>query len=187
MKVNVGRAWFAPPWAPVIAQRQGYREDEARTLGKTHRRPDATVKTKRPRFAQESSTPGRSETRSERAEAGTTLVSLRGKAVLCMETPNGLRTLSSRKPHKDPAPARNVLDSAFGDALIRIGQSPATLAATRSPEDLGRQAIGSSASCWVERGRRSRSRGAGPPESGRSAKVEQGVTLCRARRRVASS
>jgi hypothetical protein len=122
-----------------VAERLGFRRDEALTLGRVVAGLDAYSKGKalgifspRPKSVRQAR---------ERLEKGDTLrVELLGRAVPAIRTPEGIRALSKGRP-VSPESVQRYLESKFGDALPAVEQAMRTLAWALPPETLSRRAF----------------------------------------------
>lgn len=133
-RILVNRAPVLTLWAAVVAARLGFDRDEALTMGRVVAGLNAYAKGKalgifHPR-------PKELEEKRKALAAGEALtVSLLGRAVPCVRTPEGLRAVSKGKPVA-PASVERYLEAKFGDALGAAERAMRELAAAFDPDDL---------------------------------------------------
>lgn len=113
--IRINRAPVLTLWAAVVAERLGFDEDEALTLGRAVAGLNAYSKGVSLGLIDPASSDGTRRRRS--ARAGETLrIDLLGRAVPAVRTREGLRALDKDKP-ASPAAVRRYLRSKFKDDL----------------------------------------------------------------------
>ncbi len=134
--VTINRAPVMTLWAAVVAERLGYRVDEAATFGKTVAGLNAASKAKRLGLAEAhpEQHKGRKRTPGRKVE-----IELLGRVFPAVETEDGLRALAKDKP-VDPASVQRYLESKFGDDLDAVRDAMRSLAKSRPPKQLAEQA-----------------------------------------------
>jgi hypothetical protein len=136
--VKVNRAPVLTLWAAVVAERLGFRPDEALTLGRAVAGLNAYTKGVALGLIQRS--PSEVTARKERAREGETLhVELLRRAVPVVQTPEGVRALSKERPIS-PASVERYLEGKFGEALGEVRAAMVRLARSLPPEELARRA-----------------------------------------------
>ncbi len=138
--ININRAPFLTLWATVVAQRAGYAEDEALTLGRAISGLTAQSKGRRLGLYEPSSDAQRAAVQADRAELGGESVPFMGRSVPCVRTSEGLRALARATP-VDPGSVRKYLLGKFGDHLSTVEAKLRQLAATFDPQEIEEQAM----------------------------------------------
>jgi hypothetical protein len=139
LQVSVNRAPVLTLWAAVVAERLGFRRDEALTMGRVVAGLNAYAKGKSLGIFK----PLPDEVKRERKQVvpGALLhVDLLHRAVPVVHTPQGVRALSKDKP-VDPEGVQRYLESKFGDALGPVEAAMDALASSLGPEDLAARAF----------------------------------------------
>jgi hypothetical protein len=126
MKIQVNRAPVLTLWAAVVAERLGFDEDEALTLGRAVAGLTAQSKGQWLGIYEK-----RKEAPSQDAEAPDDLVfvNLMDRAVPALRTPQGLRAADKGQP-ADPEAVRRYLISKFGEYLPAVEDAMGSLAAS---------------------------------------------------------
>jgi len=138
-RISINRAPVLTLWAAVVAERLGFRWDEALTLGRAVAGLNAYAKGKslglfKPRPA---------DVRSKRAKLKgrhALTVDLLHRAVPVRRTGEGLRALSKDRPI-DPASVERYLSGKFGDSLKDARGAMAKLAKSMPPARLDAEAF----------------------------------------------
>ncbi len=134
MVIRVNRAPVMTLWAAVVAERLGFDEDEALTIGKAVAGLNAYAKGVRLGIY----TPDREKLKKERKQAPTEEVlhvDVLHRAVPVVRTKDGLRALSHDKP-LPPDGVRRYLASKLKDALPQVKAAMEALAASLPPAEL---------------------------------------------------
>ena len=129
----INRAPVLTLWATVVAQRMGYSEDEALTLGKAIAGYTAQFKG---RILGIYSAREKAETGEEkREERKVEFVELMGRQIPTIEESGEVRSISKDKT-VDPASVRRYLDSKFGEKLDEVTIAMEELAKSYEPKEL---------------------------------------------------
>jgi hypothetical protein len=135
MVIQVNRAPVLTLWAAVVAERLGFDEDEALTIGQAVAGLNAYAKGVR--LGIYTPTPATVKAKRKRLEPEKMLhVDVLGRAVPLMQTDQGLRAVNKEKP-VIPSAVRRYLASKFGEALPDVKAAMEELATAFTPEDLG--------------------------------------------------
>ncbi len=137
--VDVNRAAVLTLWAAVVAERLGFDEAEALTLGRAVAGLNAYAKGKA--LGLFAPTPAAVKAERKRERRGTIEVDLLGRAVPSRRTEGGVRALSKEKPI-DPDSVRRYLASKLGEALQDVTAAMKALARSRTPARLADEAYG---------------------------------------------
>lgn len=135
----MNRAPVLTLWAALVAERLGYSEEEALTLGKAVAGLNAYSKGKALGLFRPTPEAVKRERAARAKRAGVQHVELLHRAVPVVRTAEGWRAAVRDKP-LDPAGVRKYLASKFKDALGPVTSALAALAASRDPETLAREA-----------------------------------------------
>ena len=143
-KVKTNRAPVLTLWAAVVAERLGYAEDTALTLGKAVAGLNAQSKGKRlgiyPESKPESKDDDQADAKAEKkAAASQSMVSVLGRPVPAEETKEGLRATTKGEPIS-PDSVRRYLKGKFGDSLSDVEAAMKALARAYRPKQLDKQA-----------------------------------------------
>ena len=90
-KIKINRAPVLTLWAAIVAERMGYKKDEALTLGKAVAGLNAQSKGRRLRIYQEKSEDEKKEDKKKEKAAKPQFIELLGRGVPAVKTPKGLR------------------------------------------------------------------------------------------------
>jgi hypothetical protein len=138
MVVRVNRAPVMTLWAAVVAERLGFHEDEALTIGQAVAGLNAYAKGVR--LGIYTPEPESLKEQRKKLEPQDVLrVDVLHRAVPVVQTEQGLRALNKGKA-VSPASVRRYLDSKFGEALPEVKAAMGALAGSFSREDLARRA-----------------------------------------------
>lgn len=139
--VSVNRAPVLTLWAAVVAERLGYKRDEALTLGRAVAGMNAQSKGRRLGILKpvERTAEEKEKRRAKIGEA--TLIQLLGRGVTAKRTKDGLRAVDD-KGIASPASVEKYLASKFGDALDDVREAMNALAAAYPPRELEAIAFG---------------------------------------------
>ena len=125
-------------WAAVVAERLGFDWDEALTLGRAAAGLDAYSKGMRLELYQPTPDAER-ERRREAGKGAIVQVDLLHRAVPAMQTPDGLRALSNKRPIT-PASVRRYLEGKFGERLSDARVAMTQLARSMLARELAKRA-----------------------------------------------
>jgi hypothetical protein len=138
--IKVNRAPVLTLWAAVVAECLGFDREESLTLGRAVAGLNAYSKG----VSLGLFTPTPKEIREKRKKLRpkeSIAVDLLQRAVLAIQTPNGLRALAREKPI-DPAAVDRYLIGKFGDAYKPAHDAMLALARSIKPADLAERAYG---------------------------------------------
>lgn len=138
LTITINRAPVLTLWAAVVAQRLGFNEDEALTLGRAVAGLNAYSKGVALGLFQPTSKEVKE--RREKLKHGERLtVDLLHRAVPVVRTKEGLRALSKDRPIS-PESVRRYLEGKFGDALDAAMAAMKELARSRPPNEIAKVA-----------------------------------------------
>lgn len=138
--VQVNRAPVLTLWAAVVAERLGFEEDEALTLGQALA--GITAHDKAVRIGLYEPEPKSLREKKQTEKKDTVLhVALMTRAIPVVVTSAGWRAINRERP-VDPDRVRRYLDQRFGAALAPVRRAMERLAATMKPEQLNARAFG---------------------------------------------
>ena len=137
-RITVNRAPVLTLWASVVAQRLGFKWDEALTLGRAVAGLNAYSKGVSIGMFKPSPKDVREQRRKLRPKQ-TIKVDVLHRAVPAIHTKDGLRALSKGQPI-EPATVERYLQSKFGDALKDVKEAMVQLAKSVPPSELDRDA-----------------------------------------------
>jgi hypothetical protein len=139
--IRVNRAPVLTLWAAVVAERLGFDEDAALTLGRAVAGSSAQMKGRALGIYEPSDEPPSkaAEERREHLEPETLGVRLLGRIVPAVHTPDGVRALEKDFRPASADSVRRYLASKFKGDLDRVRTAMQTLAASLSPEELNRR------------------------------------------------
>jgi hypothetical protein len=139
--VMINRAPVLTLWSAVVAERLGFKRDEALTLGRAVAGLTAQSKGQRLGIF----TPSPAGVRKKRARkakaAGVFRVELLGRAVPVRHTDDGLRAVGKDQKPLAPQSVEKYLTSKFGQALPDMRAAMTVLARSRRPAMLAREAF----------------------------------------------
>ena len=138
-KIKINRAPVLTLWAAVVAERLGYDEDTALTLGKAVAGLNAQSKGRKLGIYEEKAEGEKKEDKKEEKEADLESVELLGRGILAIKTPNGLRAAEKGKPiHAESV--QTYLENKFKDDLEDTRQAMEKLAKAFPPKQLEKKA-----------------------------------------------
>jgi len=132
--VLVNRAPVLTLWAAVVAERLGYDEDEALTLGRALAGLNAQSKGRRLGIFKPSE-PGAAKPSAPRAPRAASGADLLGRTIPAKKTKDGVRALSGESTI-DPEQVRGYLARSFGEDLRAVRDAMERLAQAFAPRDL---------------------------------------------------
>jgi hypothetical protein len=135
--IEINRAPVMTLWAAVVAERLGYKRDEALTLGRAVAGMNAQSKALHLGI-REPSEAGEKPKRKSATESHVVL--LLGRAVPVLHTPKGVRSVSKDGKPDSPEAVEKYLIGKFGDALETARDAMQKLAAAHSKDDLAARA-----------------------------------------------
>jgi hypothetical protein len=135
--VSINRAPVLTLWAAVVAQRLGFDEDEALTLGKAVAGLNAQAKGRRLGIFKPHEGKAKKAREKERGERF--LVEVLGRPVPATNTDDGVRAVRGRNPI-DPDGVRRYLEDKFGEDLKPVRSAMRKLAKAYRPQELAHHA-----------------------------------------------
>src|SRR5687768_1300750 len=115
-KIKINRAPVLTLWAAIVAERLGYKKDEALTFGKAVAGLNAQSKGKRLGIYEEKSEDEKKEEKKKEKTAKSEMVEILGRGVPAIKTPQGLRA-SIKGEEIDAESVERYLKGKFGDDL----------------------------------------------------------------------
>jgi hypothetical protein len=140
-KIKINRAPVLTLWAAVVAERLGYDEETALTLGKAVAGLNAQSKGKKLGIYEEKSEEEKKEDRKKEKAAEPKFIELLGRGVPAVKTPNGLRAAEKGKPiHAESV--QTYLEQKFKEDLEDARKAMEKLAKAYTPKQLESKAYG---------------------------------------------
>ena len=138
--IEINRAPVMTLWAAVVAERLGYDEQAALTLGKSVAGLNAQSKGQRLGIYEEpEEKEAKARPEKERVPGEKTYVNLLGRSVPAVYTKDGLRALDKDKPGS-PRSVQRYLAGKFKENLPDVRAAMQSLAESMSPDELSRRA-----------------------------------------------
>jgi len=137
-KITINRAPVLTLWATVVAERLGFKEDEALTLGKAVAGLNAQAKGRRLGILKPHEEKPKEAREKKRGEDF--WIEVCGRPVPVKNTEVGIRAVKGAEPI-DPDGVRRYLQSKFGDDLDRVRKAMAKLANAFKPKELAEVAF----------------------------------------------
>jgi hypothetical protein len=137
--ISVNRAPVLTLWAAVVAQRFGFAEDEALTLGKAVAGLNAQAKGRRLGIFKPHEEKPKKAREKERGERF--LIEVMGRPVPATSTDDGIRAVRGRNPI-DPDSVRRYLEDRFGENLKAVQAAMKKLARAYPPKQLAERCFG---------------------------------------------
>ena len=134
-KIKINRAPVLTLWAAIVAERIGYKKDEALTFGKAVAGLNAQSKGKRLGIYEEKSDDEKKEEKKKEKPAKTEFVEILGRGVPAVKTPDGLRA-SIKGEEIDAESVERYLRGKFGDDLDGARAAMEKLAKAYTPKQL---------------------------------------------------
>jgi hypothetical protein len=138
-KIKINRAPVMTLWAVVVAERLGYKKDEALTFGKAVAGLNAQSKGRRLGIYEEKSEEEKKE--GKRKEKPVEFIELLGRGVPAVKTPEGLRA-AIKGEEIDPDSVERYLKQKFKDDLDEAREAMQKLARAFTPRQLESKAYG---------------------------------------------
>ena len=142
--VKINRAPVLTLWGAIVAERLGYKHDEALTLGKALAGLNAQSKGQRLGIysrSEEELDKKTSEKAKERKAGDTVMVEVVGRPIPAVQTKDGLRA-AIKGEEIDPGSVERYLDKKFGENLADVRTAMEALAKSYPPKELERVAYG---------------------------------------------
>jgi len=140
-KIKINRAPVLTLWAAVVAERMGYKKDEALTLGKAVAGLNAQSKGRRLGIYEEKSEEEKKEEKKKEKPAKIEFVEILGRGVPAIKTPQGLRA-AIKGEEIDAEGVERYLKGKFGDNLDDARAVMQKLAKAYTPKQLEKEAYG---------------------------------------------
>jgi hypothetical protein len=135
--IPINRAPVLTLWAAVVAQRLGFDEDEALTLGKALAGLNAQAKGRRLGIFKQQEEKAKKVREKERGQRF--LIEVLGRPAPATNTGDGIRAVRGRNPI-DPDSVRSYLSDKFGDDLARVQSAMQRLARSYKPQEFAHDA-----------------------------------------------
>ena len=135
--ISINRAPVLTLWAAVVAQRLGFDEDEALTLGKAVAGLNAQAQGRRLGIFKSHEEKPKNARAKERGERF--LIEVCGRPVPATNTDDGIRAVRGSKPI-DPDSVRRYLEDKFSDDLKAVRSAMQKLAKVYKPQELAHDA-----------------------------------------------
>ena len=134
-KIKINRAPVLTLWATVVAERLGYDEDTALTLGKAVAGLNAQSKGKKLGIYEEKSEDEKKEAKKKEKAAKPEFIELLGRGIPAVKTPKGLRAAIKGEPiHAESV--QTYLEQKFKDDLDDTRKAMEKLAKAYTPKQL---------------------------------------------------
>jgi hypothetical protein len=134
-KIKINRAPVLTLWAAIVAQRMGYKKDEALTFGKAVAGLNAQSKGRKLGIYEEKTEEEKKEEKKKEKSVKTEFVEILGRGVPAIKTPQGLRA-SIKGEEIDPESVERYLKGKFGDDLDEARSAMEKLAKAYTPKQL---------------------------------------------------
>src|ERR1017187_8246672 len=138
-KILLNRAPVLKLWASVVAERLGFKPDEALSLGKALAGLNAQKKGRR--FGIFKPVPKEIKKAREHERGEEFWVDLLGRALPAVNTDQGVRAVIESKPI-EPGGVERYLESKFGDALPKTRKAMTELVNALNPDELAQNGFG---------------------------------------------
>ena len=139
-KIKINRAPVLTLWTAVVAERTGYKKDEALTFGKAVAGLNAQSKGRRLGIYEAKQDEGEKEIKEEKS-LKLEFIELLGRGVPAVKTPQGLRA-AIKGEEIDPQSVEKYLKQKFGDDLDGVRAAMEKLAKAYTPKKLESEAYG---------------------------------------------
>ena len=140
-KVKINRAPVLTLWAAIVAERIGYKKDEALTFGKAVAGLNAQSKGRRLGIYEEKSEEEKEKEAKKEKPVKTEIIAILGRGVPAVKTPQGLRA-AIKGEEIDAESVGSYLKKKFGDDLDEARAAMEKLAKAYTPKQLEREAYG---------------------------------------------
>jgi hypothetical protein len=135
--ISINRAPVLTLWAAIVAQRLGFNEEEALTLGKAVAGLNAQAKGRRLGIFKPHEEKPKTARKNERGERF--LIEVCGRPVPATNTDDGIRAVRGSKPI-DPDSVQTYLEDKFGENLAAARKAMKNLARAYKPKELTEEA-----------------------------------------------
>ncbi|HZM20462.1 MAG TPA: hypothetical protein VFC02_01895 [Anaerolineales bacterium] len=140
-KIKINRAPVLTLWATIVAERMGYKKDEALTFGKAVAGLNAQSKGRKLGIYEEKTEEEKKEEKKKEEAVKTEFVEILGRGVPAIKTKQGLRA-AIKGEEIDPAGVERYLRGKFGDDLEEARSAMQKLAKAYTPKQLESKAYG---------------------------------------------
>ena len=137
-KIKINRAPVLTLWAAVVAERMGYKKDEALTFGKAVAGLNAQSKGRRLGIYEAKQDEGEKEIKEEKS-LKLEFIELLGRGVPAVKTPQGLRA-AIKGEEIDPGSVEKYLKQKFGEGFDEVRSAMEKLAKSHTPKRLETEA-----------------------------------------------
>ena len=134
-KIKINRAPVLTLWAAIVAERIGYKKDEALTFGKAVAGLNAQSKGKRLGIYEEKSEEEKEKESKKEKPVKTEFIEILGRGVPAIKTPQGLRA-SIKGEEIDSESVERYLRGKFGNDLDEVRSAMEKLAKAYTPKQL---------------------------------------------------
>jgi hypothetical protein len=138
-KIKINRAPVLTLWAAVVAERLGYKKDEALTLGKAVAGLNAQSKGRRLGIYEEKTEEEKKKEAKKEKPVKLEFIEILGRGVPAVKTPKGLRAALKGEPI-DAGSVESYLQKKFGDDLDDARAAMEKLSKAYTPKQLESQA-----------------------------------------------
>ena len=140
-KIKINRAPVLTLWATIVAERMGYKKDEALTFGKAVAGLNAQSKGRRLGIYEEKSEEEKEKEAKKEKPVKTEFIEILGRGVPAVKTPQGLRA-AIKGEEIDAESVESYLKKKFGDDLDEARAAMEKLAKAYTPKQLEKEAYG---------------------------------------------
>ena len=140
-KIKINRAPVLTLWATIVAERMGYKKDEALTFGKAVAGLNAQSKGRRLGIYEEKTEEEKKEEKKKEKPPKLEFIEILGRGVPAVKTPQGLRA-SIKGEEIDAESVERYLKQKFGDDLGEARTAMEKLAKAYTPKQLEKEAYG---------------------------------------------
>lgn len=140
-KIKINRAPVLTLWAAIVAERMGYKKDEALTLGKAVAGLNAQSKGRRLGIYEEKSEDEKKEEKKKEKPPKLEFIQILGRGVPAIKTPQGLRA-AIKGEEIDSESVEKYLKQKFGEDLDNARAAMQKLAKAYTPKQLEKEAYG---------------------------------------------
>ena len=138
-RILINRAPVLTLWVAIVAERLGFEDDEALSLGKAVA--GLTAQSKGRRLGIFAPTPEALKKARQEKQAKEIWIELLGRHVPAINTPDGIRAVNKAKL-VDPGGVERYLEGKFGEALPAVREAMRALAKAFKPDQLAQEAFG---------------------------------------------
>ena len=134
-KIKINRAPVLTLWATIVAERMGYKKDEALTFGKAVAGLNAQSKGRKLGIYEEKTEDDKKEEKKKEKPVKTEFIEILGRGVPAVKTKQGLRA-AIKGEEIDPEDVERYLRGKFGDDLDEARSAMEKLAKAYTPKQL---------------------------------------------------